>query len=168
MRVAALTVLLAYFATTAPAQLAVRFVEGAPKDRFIFENTGDCGLKDAAITVDLAGSNGRLIFDVTGQGAGVSVFQPFEVVSGLASLSGLPIVKDGDTLLSLSVNELAPGDAIAFTIDVDDTVGQRETVVAGAEVTGADVIVTTQGEQTSGVFGPNASAVVPLPPCPNA
>lgn len=168
MRLAAVTTLMACLVAPAHAELAVSFVEGAPKDRFVFENASDCALKDAVITVDLAGSSGRLIFDVTEQGAGVSVYQPFEVVAGSASLRETPIVKDGDTELKLSVIELWPGDAIAFTIDVDDTIGQRETVVAGAEITGASIVVTTQGQNASGVFGPKAAALVALPTCPNA
>ena len=64
---------------TAAADIAVRFVESAPKDRFIIENLGDCALTAAGLTLDMAGSAGGLIFDVTGSGAGVEVFQPFDL-----------------------------------------------------------------------------------------
>lgn len=49
----------------AQANILVTFDEGAPKDRFTIENTGACAVSSGEILLDLAPSNGQLIFDVT-------------------------------------------------------------------------------------------------------
>jgi len=53
------------------ADINVRFSEGAPKDRFSFKNDSACDLTDLSIEIDLSASSARLIFDTTGEGAGV-------------------------------------------------------------------------------------------------
>jgi len=68
--------------TSASANLHLEFREGAPKDRFVLKNLGDCTLTDLSVTIDLKNSSGKLIFDITSSGAGVEVFQPFEVETG--------------------------------------------------------------------------------------
>ncbi|WP_300032440.1 aggregation factor core [uncultured Roseobacter sp.] len=161
---ATLTVLI-LSAQTAAADISVRFVESAPKDRFVIENTGACALKSAAITLDMAGSAGGLIFDVTGSGAGVEVFQPFDLVAGAEALTELPLVQDGDSALSLSVGTLEPGGQIAFTIDVDDTSEARGIMVSGAEITGAAVRVTEGADTRSAAFDAGATATVAAGAC---
>ena len=91
------------FSTPAAADILVRFDEGAPKDRFTITNTGNCALPLTSVTIDLTGSAAGLIFDVTGSGAGVSVFQPFQLVLGGEHVSTLPQVKDGDRAVSLKL-----------------------------------------------------------------
>ncbi|MEO1720574.1 MAG: aggregation factor core, partial [Pseudomonadota bacterium] len=73
---------------TSPARatLEVRFLEGAPKDRFTLTNGSNCPLRAADVTIDLSGSPFGLIFDTTGTGAGVQVFQPLELTDGAAYL----------------------------------------------------------------------------------
>lgn len=163
---------LAFFATTvfiatAPAfaDVTVRFDEGAPKDRFTITNEEPCPLVEVVVTIDLGASAAGLIFDVTGAGAGVSVFQPLELVSGHKYLSSIPEVKDGDNIVKLSVIGLAAGTDIAFTIDVDDTLGSSATMVSGAEIEGAKVVVTQGGLQTEAEFGDDAVARVPFQTC---
>jgi hypothetical protein len=152
----------------AEANLVVYFTEGAPTDRFEFVNESACPLQDAKITVDLTASKGGLIFDVTETGAGVSVYQPFDVVEGAEALGNLPQVADGDTGLILEVDTLDTGAAIAFTIDVDDTIGSAATLVSEAEISGAGIMVEARNQRISGFFGADASARVALPPCPSA
>jgi hypothetical protein len=152
----------------AEADLVVRFTEGAPKDRFDFVNAGACPLQQAKITVDLTASRGGLIFDVTETGAGFSVFQPFDVVEGAHALGSLPQVADGDTGLVLEVEALDAGGTIAFTIDVDDTIGSAATLVSEAEISGAGIVIEARDQRISGYFGTDASARVALPPCPSA
>jgi hypothetical protein len=149
----------------ASADVAARFIEGAPKDRFIIENLAACALIGAGVSVDMAGSAGGLIFDVTGAGAGVAVFQPFEIVEGADALAGAPEVRDGDTRVMLNVGSLAPGARIAFTIDVDDTIGRREITVSGAEIEGAHLRVVMGGATYEGSFSPDAAARARLPDC---
>ncbi len=152
-------------ATPALADIRVDFDEGAPKDRFTILNTGDCALNGATVTVDLGGSAGKLIFDVTGSGAGIEVFQPFEAVSGADLLTALPAVGDGDTALSLALRSLAPGDRVTFTIDVDDTTSGYGIMVSGSEITGASVRVDAGGTISEGRFGRDAVARVTMAPC---
>ena len=64
-------------------------------------------------------------FDVTDQGAGVHVFQPFELTAGRDLVLDLPLVKDGDKAVTLRVARLVSVQSIDFTIDVDDTGDSR-------------------------------------------
>lgn len=152
-------------ALPALADIEVSFREGAPKDRFTITNTGTCDLGPVDVTINLTGSSAGLVFDVTDQGAGVEVFQPFELVSGEDLLSSTPNVRDGDNALTLALSSLGQGQSVSFTIDVDDTIGAREITVSGAEITGAGVIVETTMAQASGTFGSNAIAIAPIRAC---
>ncbi|MCH2069710.1 MAG: aggregation factor core [Shimia sp.] len=125
--------------TAGHADLSVRFIEGAPKDRFEIKNVGACAVTASTLTLDLTTSQGALIFDVTGNGAGVEVFQPFEVVAGREALTTLPTIVDGQNSLDLPIATLGSGESITFTVDVDDTLGAREITVTGAEISGATV-----------------------------
>ncbi len=155
-------------ATPAAADIAVTFTESAPKDRFTFTNTAGCDLGPATLTLNLADSAAGLIFDTTGNGAGVEVFQPFETVSGGEVLGTVAPVKDGDTVIRLDLTGLAPSQSVAFTIDVDDTVtngalGQIR--VAGSEIAGASVMLESGGNTTRGVFDTTSRAAIKAADC---
>lgn len=152
-------------ATPALGDLSMEFREGAPKDRFALTNTGTCPTGPLTVTLDLTGSNGGLIFDVTGEGAGVSVFQPFETVSGAAVLSSKPEVRDGDRVIVLHLKGLDAGQDVAFTIDVDDTGPASPTIVSGSEIRGAVFRVSAAGNAYSATFNTDARAVVPFQTC---
>lgn len=152
---------LALFATPALADLDVRFLEGAPKDRFVLTFNSDCPLPAQQVTIDLNRSAGALIFDTTGNGAGVEVFQPFELVDGEEFITTPPRVADGDRKITLNLAPVAPGQTVAFTIDVDDTVSNRQITVNGSEIAGARVTVAN----ASASFDGRAKASVPLPDC---
>ncbi|MEL7212227.1 MAG: aggregation factor core [Pseudomonadota bacterium] len=152
-------------ATPAPADLEIRFDEGAPKDRFTLSQTGDCTLGASEITIDLGGSAAGLIFDVTGTGAGVEVFQPFELTAGADQIASSPVVRDGDSAVVLSVTELAPDQSVAFTIDVDDTLGARAITVSDAEIAGATVSVRQGDRLLQATFDETASAQIAMPDC---
>lgn len=158
-------VLCAGITTPAWANLAVSFDEGAPKDRFTFANTGSCAITNAQILLDLSSSKSGLIFDVTGKGAGVEVFQPMEMTAGAQALLSVPEVKDGDNQIRLDIGELKAGQSIAFTIDVDDTAGTREITVSGSEIAGAKVRYSQEGTSKTAVFARNARATVQLMDC---
>lgn len=159
------TSLFAFSHSPSLADMAVSFNEGAPKDRFTFSNTGDCTIETAAVTLDLSGSQSGLIFDVTSQGQGVEVFQPFELTSGENALLEIPSVRDGDTQIVLEIAQLNAGDNISFTIDVDDTVGTREITVSGSEISGAQVSFAQAGKTASSVFSSNAKTSINLNAC---
>jgi len=165
VKFALLSALALTIAAPAYADVTVRFVESAPKDSFIITNEGACPLGEVDITLDLGASAAGLIFDVTGAGAGVSVFQPLELVAGQDKLSSIPDVKDGDSLLTLSILGLAVGERIAFTIDVDDTLGSSETMVSGAEIEGAKAMIDGSGTQVSAEFGRDSIARLPMNAC---
>ena len=157
----------AYLMVSAPVQagLQVRFIEGAPKDMFVLTNTGACDVVASDVSIDLSASAGRLIFDVTGAGAGVNVFQPVDFVEGAEALQELPLVEDGQTSVDLKIQSLAAGQNIAFTVDVDDTIGQREITVSGSEIVGAVLSFKTGSEELSGVFSSDALAEVQTGTC---
>lgn len=152
-------------ATPALADLEVQFREGAPKDRFTLTNTSDCTLSAVRVTIDLSGSAAGLIFDVSENGAGVEVFQPFDLVSGREFLSTLPVVEDGQTDIVLDLVSLGPNQDVSFTIDVDDTAGAREITVSGAEITGAQVRVDGARANAEAVFNDAAVARVSIADC---
>lgn len=149
------------FCTASPAlaDIEVKFREGAPTDRFTFTNVGGCDVGPSKLVVDLSGSRAGLIFDTSGSGAGVEVFQPYQTVAGGDVIAEVSPVTDGDSQITLSLRGLAPGQSIAFTIDVDDTLtnsalGQirvSDAEIAGAQVTLARSIgaVTAAFDQTS-------------------
>ncbi|KNG94768.1 hypothetical protein [Pseudaestuariivita atlantica] len=157
--------LLPFLATPVAAEIELTFRDGAPKDRFTVTNTSACALDAATIGIDFAGSSGQLIFDTTASGAGVEVFQPLEIVEGAPALASIPKVADGDTALALPVSRLAPGATIAFTIDVDDTLGGREITVSGSEIAGAAATLSTDGFAATARFSASGVAAVSGPPC---
>ena len=152
-------------AAPAVADVLVEFSEGAPKDRFTITGLATCPLGRADVMIDLSGWTAGLIFDVTGSGAGVEVFQPFENVSSTADLIKATDVRDGDTRISLTLRDITQGVSVAFTIDVDDTAGTRETVVSGSEILGATVSVASGAGTQTGVFGQDGTALVKIDGC---
>jgi len=93
----------------------------------------------------MSSSYGNLIFDVTGDGAGVQVFQPFRNEQGDASLATEPGVADGDQQLTLEFSMFDPGQLYQFSIDVDDQLAQSDLGqirVSGSEMTGASLLFT--------------------------
>jgi len=165
MRIAALLATAVFLASPAYADLQVRFDEGAPKDRFTITNTGGCALGATAVTIDLEGSPYGLIFDVTDQGAGVQVFQPFEVSSGKERLKARPQVTDGQNRLTLELVGLAAGESVSFTIDVDDTSNSRQTMVSNQEILGAEVVTQSAAGTSRASFQEDATATVELSGC---
>jgi len=91
----------------------------------------------------------------------VSVFQPFQLVSGEEFVSTLPQVKDGDRVVSLKLKGLGTKQRVSFTIDVDDTAGTSETMVSGSEIKGA----TVRAGKVSGTFGTDNIARIIVPAC---
>lgn len=147
------------------AGVQVRFIEGAPKDRFVLQNVGNCDVEGSTLSIDLSPSAGRLVFDVTAAGAGVEVFQPLEFVEGTDALAQLPSVVDGQTSIDLEISSLPVGENISFTIDVDDTIGQREITVSGSEIAGAVASYTKGAQSSTGVFSTDALANLTINDC---
>lgn len=135
----------------ASANLDITFRESAPKDSFIITNTSECTANNLIVNIDLSNSAGKLIFDTTAQGAGVEVFQPFEVKQGDITLATATI-KDGQSKLSITINNLAPQGTASFTIDVDDTLKQSRLGnirVANSEIMGGEVQAILSSANTS-------------------
>lgn len=144
-----LTLILATLATPLAAELSVKFVESAPKDWFAVTNNSNCKLDSLQMDIDLTDSVGKLIFDTTSTGAGVEVFQPFEIRSGNIELISAGDVKDGDKSLSVLIKHLQPGETASFTIDVDDTLTNSELGmirVSQSEIRGTKVVLTVNSE----------------------
>ncbi|GGX41964.1 hypothetical protein GCM10007385_06910 [Tateyamaria omphalii] len=157
MRLAALALLTA-LPSAAIADLTVSFRDGAPKDRFTLSYDGACALDQLDVQIDLGTAPAGLIFDTTGAGAGVEVFQPLEWVAGRARTSQ---VTDGDTVLSVSLDGVEPGTSWAFTADIDDTTSARQITVDASEMAGAMLRVEGQ----AAVFDESGAATVKLQNC---
>jgi len=158
MRLPAIAVALCSATPALAAELTVTFRDGAPKDRFTLSYDGSCAAPAMRVDIDLGTAPAGLIFDITGAGAGVDVFQPLEWVIGSARTSA---VTDGDTRVSLDLDALAPGETLAFTVDIDDTTSSRQITVDGSEMTGA----TLRAGGQEALFDATGTARVALPPC---
>ena len=150
---------LSLLATPAFADVTLKFVEGAPKDRFIVTNSG-CPLNDATLLIDLSTSPAGLIFDVTAQGAGVEVFQPVELVAGNATLSQ---IADGDQQLFIALGDVATDAEYIITADLDDlqtdgALGQIR--VAGSEIAGTSISLSTTSGEITATFTDQATALI--------
>ena len=151
-------------AAPAMADISVTFIEGAPKDRFVISNA-TCETGPMRVTIDLRPSAGALIFDVTGAGAGVEVFQPFELVSGGAQVTAAPNVLDGDQILTLELASLGPDADVSFTIDLDDTIQSREITVASSELSGTRVLLQGGDMSAQGTFDASPKLVIRWSDC---
>ena len=130
----------------------VQFVEGAPRDRFIVQNTSSDAWRIVSLSLDLSSSAGNLIFDITAEGAGVDVFQPFRGDGGEASLTSDPTVTDGDQSLVLDFANFAPGSQYRFSMDVDDQLTNSDLGqirVSSSEMQGATMTFSVANEQGS-------------------
>lgn len=149
----------------AVADLQVQFIEGAPKDRFVITNVGDCALEASQFGIDFANSKAGLIFDVTNKGAGVEVYQPFEVTTGAQFLVSQPLISDGDQSAVLNISGLGANETIAFTIDVDDTLGTRAITVTDSELSGSTFSLSVGGTTYAAVVETEASVMLATPGC---
>lgn len=148
------------------AGLKVSFNESAPKDRFSLLNDSSCDFKNVSVEIDLSSSAANLIFDTTGAGAGVEVFQPFEKVKGQFELQGT--VTDGEQRLTLIINEFPAGETVSFTIDVDDTLERSELGnirVSSSEMQGSQVNIQLDGNVATGTFGRDNTSIVEIESC---
>lgn len=147
----------------------VTFRESAPKDSFIFKNTSKCNLENLVLNIDLSKSAGRLIFDTTATGAGVEVFQPFEVLRGDITLASASSVKDGDKKLSLNVKKLAPNESVSFTIDLDDTLAKSSLGnirISDSEIKGGMISLSLTNQKSfNATFNNDAKALIQLADC---
>lgn len=157
------------FATTAMAradpcgpQLIVDFVEDV-SDYFVLKNASEPGWTVRRVEIDLRDSAGRLIFDVTESGAGVSGWRSYAEAGGTAVAVARTEVTDGDSLLNIGFARFDPGERFLFTIDLDDTLpAGTQTWVDGAEIAGGRVhaVFTREGDEVerSATFQPDSTA----------
>ena len=159
MKIHALTTAaLTLFAQPSFADITVRFIESAPKDRFVI-SSDTCPLNNVDMLIDLSGSAGGLIFDVTAAGAGVEVFQPVLAQQGDATIA---TVSDGDQQLSFMIHDLQADEDIIVSAELDDvlpnsSLGQIR--VADAELDGATVQITIAGMRETAAFQDGADTV---------
>ncbi len=149
-------------AETCGVNIHARFVEGAPRDRFVIENKSTASLEIASLELDLRPSLGRLIFDTENGGDGVEVFQLFRTETGDATLDAQPTIKDGDDRMALAFTSFGAGQRYQFSIDVDDRLKNSDLGqirVSGGEMQGAELIAAaTNGSRYRGVFDGNNRA----------
>ena len=136
--------LLASAQAVCKVDVSFAFTESAPRDRFEIRNESSAGQPIQRVRLEMLRSAGRLYFDTVQGGAGVDVFQPFQVDSGDARLAADPAVKDGDDRVDLVFQRFEPGQRFQFSIDVDDRLGDSDmgpTRVSGREMEGAVLTV---------------------------
>lgn len=122
--------------------LNVRFIESAPRDRFVIKNNSSTDVEIISASFDLSNSQGNLIFDTEDGGTGVEVFQKFRSETDKVKLVSSPDVRDGDSQLDIAFETFAQFEEYQFSIDVDDQnlksdLGQIR--VTGGELAGAEV-----------------------------
>lgn len=122
--------------------LNVRFIESAPRDRFVIKNNSTTNIDIISASFDLSNSQGNLIFDTEDGGTGVEVFQKFKSETDQVKLITFPEVSDGDNQLDIAFETFAQFEEYQFSIDVDDQniqsdLGQIR--VTGGELAGAEV-----------------------------
>lgn len=88
--------------------LNVKFVESAPRDRFVISNNSTTNVEIISASIDLSTSQGNLIFDTEDGGTGVEVFQKFRSETDQVKLVASPEVNDGDNQLDMSFNWICP------------------------------------------------------------
>lgn len=115
--------------------------------------------------IDFTDSNAGLIFDVTNSGAGVEVFQPFEITAGGQHLVAQPTISDGDQTALLDITGLGQNKTLAFTIDVDDTIGTRAITVANSEISGTRFSLYAAGHTYSTVMKAGTATTIETPDC---
>ena len=160
---------LSVLALPAQADIAVRFIEGAPKDRFQIINLSPCDTGPIDMVIDLSSSPAGLYFDTTATGAGVEVFQPFEIVEGADYVDGVRPISDGDTQAIITLSSL-PGEAVvAFTTDLDDRMENSvsgQTRIGGSEIVGAALrIQAAGGTETMATFDTRGQATAERQAC---
>lgn len=135
---------------------SLRFIESAPRD--LFELTvGTRALR--AVSVDLRGSAGRLIFDTADGGTGVEVFQPLRDEGG----SDVGDIVDGAEVIRVALRDGAIGTRAGFSIDVDDRLQSSDSGqirVTDGEMAGATATFeAADGTIISATFDAQNSAV---------
>ncbi len=149
----------------AAADLEVEFIEGAPRDSFILKNVGGCELGAVQFEIDFESSIAGLIFEVSDEGEGVEVSQPFEVTAGAKYLIAQPLVADGDQRAKFDMAGLGTNETFAFTIDVDASLGTRGNTVADSEISGTKFSLHLGGGTYSAVMGIEAQVILTAPNC---
>jgi len=163
------TALMLLAPSTALADLVASFTEASPVDLIVVENRSACDLYDFGLQIDLRGSAGGLVFDITEGGAGASIYQPFEILEGREAVRSFAPVRDGDRVASILFGTLEANRRVIFTVDIDDTAADSswgQTVIDGPEIAGATLILTMTGEAPkTAVFQPDGKAAARLPDC---
>lgn len=160
-------------AKDAAADIVLQYTEAAPQDRLTVRNAGGCDPGPLNVTLDLRDTPAGLYFDTSAQGAGVSVFQPFEWLSGAEILEGTSAVADGDQVLVIRFRHFPPGAEAMFGFDLDDSDPSGPlgpTMLSPTELVGATAHVTLEPgsvveRRITAGFDPGATARVPLTLC---
>ncbi|MBO6918180.1 MAG: hypothetical protein JJ858_07105 [Rhizobiaceae bacterium] len=122
--------------------LNVKFIESAPRDRFVISNNSTSNIEILSASLDLSKSQGNLIFDTEDGGVGVEVFQKFRSETDAVKLVLSPEINDGDNQLDIAFESFARDKVYQFSIDVNDQNKQSDLGqirVTGGELSGAEV-----------------------------
>ena len=145
----------------------VVFYESSP-DFIDIQNRSSEGWSLVALTIDLAGSLGRLIFDTDASGDGVSMYQPFAGAGGKVRLDQLSGPRDGGEKVTLEFSGFDSGRNFSFSIDLDDRLNASmsgQTYIDDGELAGARITVRLRAPTgalviNGGTFGTDNHATV--------
>ncbi len=168
-RTLAVAAMLMITTVAANADLAVRFEEAAPKDRFIISNKTECAFGRGVLVIDLAPSPRGLLFDTVEGGAGENVAQPLEVaVADHLAVVTAPVA-DGARSAKVAFDGIPPEGRLVITVDVDDSdrsgpMGAQ--MISNSEMAGARIRVMLQGGVArDAVFNAQGEARIAAPDC---
>lgn len=166
---ALITALVSLLPSAVLAEIVVTIAESSPTDLITIENRTDCDFYDFGMQIDLRNSAGGLIFDISEGGAGASGYQPFEILQGGSAVRNYARVSDGDRVAFIEFATLEAGQRVIFMVDMDDTLPDNafgQTIVDGAEIAGAVIVLTAVGEEPStAIFLPDGRATAQIRSC---
>lgn len=158
------TVLLLVSAPIAMAGgLEVSLTDGDPYDRIYISNTGACDIVAGALTLDFAGSDGKIVIDTAYGGVGTKDPMPVEVETGNIAVAP---VADGDTEISVLIHSLGPGGTAIVTLDFDNNASfwfMRRVAILADDVVGTVARFEAPGVSHAANFANGGSVQLDLP-----
>jgi hypothetical protein len=122
------------------------------------------------VSIDFATARGDLFFDVAEGGRGYpdEPADDVEILSGAAFVTGVSRLEDGGEVLTLTLQDFAPGDSLRFAVDVDDAEGPvpgTDDDASARDIEGTAVavrMVNAEGAERAevGAFGNRGTAMI--------
>ncbi len=147
-------------------RLMIEYTDDGP-DVFLIRNLSGEGWALEALSIDLSGSAGDVVFDTVFGGEGAGSPSPFQSLPGEGvRLVAMTPASDGGRLLALRFAGFAPGARFTVSVDIDDRLpnsAMGQSYVTGPELAGAHALARFVGptgapSDVSAVFDTEAVA----------